>query len=73
MAAFSMASHLGGQGEDVVQNTDMSSERTPEEERQGVIRRQRESVDPARAVALARMNFDAEYPEATQQQGMRLA
>ena len=73
MAAFSMASHLGGQGEDVAQNTDMSSERTPEEERQGVIRRQRESVDPARAVALARMNFDAEYPEATQQQGMRLA
>lgn len=73
MAAFSMASHLGGQGEDMAQNTDMSSERTPEEERQGVIRRQRESVDPARAVALARMNFDAEYPEATQQQGMRLA
>lgn len=73
VAAFSMASHLGGQGEDLAQNTDMSSERTPEEERQGVIRRQRESVDPARAVALARMNFDAEYPEATQQQGMRLA
>lgn len=73
MAAFSMASHLGGHGEDMAQNTDMSSERTPEEERQGVIRRQRESVDPARAVALARMNFDAEYPEATQQQGMRLA
>ena len=72
MAAFSMASNMGME-EDIAQNTEKTEARTPEEERQGVIRRSRESVDPTRAVALARMNFDAEYPEETQQQGLRLA
>ena len=73
MAAFSMASIVGGKDEDMAQNTDMSSERTPEEERQGIIRRQRESVDPQKALALSRMNFDAACPENSEQQGLRLA
>ena len=55
------------------QSHENKEELSPEEERDAVIMRKRQTVDPERARQLASMNFDSECPEAGESQGVRLA
>ena len=55
------------------QSREKEEELSPEEERDAVIMRKRQTVDPERARQLASMNFDSECPEAGESQGVRLA
>ena len=61
---------------DVADNQEQEEPQEAETESQrqeNFIRRQRDGIDVKKAQSFASMNFDAEYPERQQSQGVRLA
>ena len=74
-SAMALSARGSGVSSDVAatQSREKEEELSPEEERDAVIMRKRQTVDPERARQLASMNFDSECPEAGESQGVRLA
>lgn len=74
-SAMALSARDSGVSSDMAatQSREKEEELSPEEERDAVIMRKRQTVDPERARQLASMNFDSECPEAGESQGVRLA
>lgn len=71
-AALSMSTRGTG-GTEQAESKSAEESLTPEQERDAVIMRHRDTVDVTKARQLVSMNFDSESPEAEQGQGVRLS